>query len=104
MTRRLSGALIVAAVSALAIPAQAQELKIAIAAEPTSIDPLYHTLNPNNQVARHIFDRLVHQDTQQRLVPGLALSLMLTRRAVTLEETTHAAILSAQSTFRLSVR
>jgi peptide/nickel transport system substrate-binding protein len=74
MTRRLSGALIVAAVSALAIPAQAQELKIAIAAEPTSIDPLHHTLNPNNQVARHIFDRLVHQDTQQRLVPGLALS------------------------------
>src|SRR5205823_13232054 len=35
---------------------------------------LYHTLNPNNQVARHTFDRLVHQDARQRLVPGLALS------------------------------
>lgn len=63
-----------AAVLALASPAGAQELRVALAAEPTSIDPLYHTLNPNNQVARHIFDRLVHQDARQRLVPGLALS------------------------------
>lgn len=66
-------ALIVATL-AMASPAGAQELRIALAAEPTSIDPLYHTLNPNNQVARHIFDRLVHQDARQRLVPGLALS------------------------------
>jgi peptide/nickel transport system substrate-binding protein len=73
-TRRLWRALIVAAALAPAAPTQAQELKIAIAAEPTSIDPLYHTLNPNNQVARHVFDRLVHQDSKQHLVPGLALS------------------------------
>jgi peptide/nickel transport system substrate-binding protein len=72
MARWLSA--LVAAALALASPASAQELKIALAAEPTSIDPLYHTLNPNNQVARHIFDRLVHQDARQRLVPGLALS------------------------------
>jgi peptide/nickel transport system substrate-binding protein len=64
----LAGAL----VSGLAV--QGQELRIALSAEPTSIDPLYHTLNPNNQVARHIFDRLVHQDPKQRLLPGLALS------------------------------
>ena len=73
MARWLGGALIAAAL-ALASPAGAQELRIALAAEPTSIDPLYHTLNPNNQVARHISDRLVHQDAKQRLVPGLALS------------------------------
>ncbi len=73
MTTWRTGVLI-AAMLALASPAGAQELKIALAAEPTSIDPLYHTLNPNNQVARHIFDRLVHQDARQRLVPGLALS------------------------------
>jgi len=72
MARWLSA--LVAAALALASSASAQELKIALAAEPTSIDPLYHTLNPNNQVARHIFDRLVHQDARQRLVPGLALS------------------------------
>ena len=65
---------LVAAALALASPAGAQELKIALAAEPTSIDPLYHTFNPNNQVSRHIFDRLVHQDARQRLVPGVALS------------------------------
>lgn len=73
MTKRVTGACI-AAMLALASPAGAQDLKIALAAEPTSIDPLYHTLNPNNQVARHVFDRLVHQDARQRLVPGLALS------------------------------
>ncbi|HKX07359.1 MAG TPA: ABC transporter substrate-binding protein [Stellaceae bacterium] len=65
---------LIAMTLALASPVHAQELRIALAAEPTSIDPLYHTLNPNNQVARHIFDRLVHQDARQRLVPGLALS------------------------------
>ena len=65
---------LIAGALAFASPAGAQELRIALAAEPTSIDPLYHTLNPNNQVARHIFDRLVHQDARQRLVPGLALS------------------------------
>ena len=68
------GRALIAAALALASPAEAQELRIALAAEPTSIDPLYHTLNPNNQVARHIFDRLVHQDARQRLIPGLALS------------------------------
>lgn len=38
----------------------------------TSIDPHFHNLAPNNGVAAHIFDRLVHQDESQRLVPGLA--------------------------------
>ncbi len=38
----------------------------------TSVDPHFHNLAPNNGVAAHIFDRLVHQDEQQRLVPGLA--------------------------------
>ncbi len=72
--RKWLGFALITAVLALAAPAHAQELRIALAAEPTSIDPLYHTLNPNNQVARHIFDRLVHQDARQRLVPGLSLS------------------------------
>src|SRR5882757_10063968 len=52
-------------------PSVGQELRIGLATEPTSVDPLFHTFNPNNQLARHIFDRLVHQDTQQRLTPGL---------------------------------
>jgi len=54
--------------------APAQELKIAVGAEPTSIDPLFHNLNPNLAIARHIFDQLAAQDEKQRLQPGLALS------------------------------
>jgi peptide/nickel transport system substrate-binding protein len=52
----------------------AQELRVGLASEPTSIDPLYHTLTPNNAVAREIFDTLVGQDERQRMVPALALS------------------------------
>jgi peptide/nickel transport system substrate-binding protein len=54
--------------------ASAQELKIGVGAEATSIDPMYHNLDPNNQIARHIFDTLVDQDEKQHLVPGLATS------------------------------
>ena len=50
------------------------ELKIGLASEPTSIDPNYHNLGPNSAIAYHFFDRLVHQDNKQRLVPGLATS------------------------------
>src|SRR5579883_90591 len=68
------GWLILSILLTAARPADAQELRIGLATEPTSIDPLFHTFNPNNQIMRHIFDRLVHQDSRQRLVPGLALS------------------------------
>jgi peptide/nickel transport system substrate-binding protein len=54
--------------------AQDETLTIGLASEPTSMDPHYHNLGPNNMVALHIFDRLVGQDENQRLVPGLATS------------------------------
>jgi peptide/nickel transport system substrate-binding protein len=63
-----------AGLAATAVPAWAQELRVGLAAEPTSIDPLYHTLTPNNAVAREIFDTLVGQDEHQRMVPALAVS------------------------------
>ncbi len=50
----------------------AQDLVVGVGGNITSIDPHYHNLAPNNGVATHIFDRLVHQDEQQRLIPGLA--------------------------------
>lgn len=59
---------------AFCVAAPAQELRIAVGAEPTSIDPLFHNLNPNLAIARHIFDQLAAQDEKQRLQPGLALS------------------------------
>ena len=48
----------------------AQDLVVGVGGNITSIDPHYHNLAPNNGVATHIFDRLVHQDEQQRLIPG----------------------------------
>src|SRR5678815_5230358 len=54
--------------------AQSQELKIGIKTEPSSLDPQFHTLNPNIQVAQHFFDALVLQDPSLRPQPALALS------------------------------
>ncbi|MBX6369570.1 MAG: ABC transporter substrate-binding protein [Rhodospirillales bacterium] len=61
----------------VAFNASAQELKVGLGAPPTSMDPLYHNLDPNNQVARHIFDTLIDQDEKQRLRPALATSWKL---------------------------
>ena len=54
--------------------ASAQELTIALASEPTSIDPHFHNLTPNNALARQMFDRLIMPDAKQALEPGLATS------------------------------
>ena len=56
----------------LAGNAAAETLTIGLAAEATSMDPHFHNLTPNNQIARHIFDNLINQDEAQRLLPGLA--------------------------------
>ena len=52
----------------------AQDLKIGVSSEPSSADPHYHNLTPNNQIARHIFEPLVFMDEVQALRPGLAVS------------------------------
>jgi peptide/nickel transport system substrate-binding protein len=51
-----------------------QELKVGLSAEPSAMDPHFHNLTPNNSLLRHIFDRLTHQDENQAVIPGLALS------------------------------
>ncbi|WNJ90924.1 ABC transporter substrate-binding protein [Bosea sp. 685] len=58
----------------LSAPAMAQTLRIALASEPTAVDPHYHDLTPNNALAMHLFDGLVLQDEKQALKPGLAAS------------------------------
>ena len=58
----------------VAAPALAEDLTIGLASEPTSIDPHYHNLGPNNALSRHIFSRLILQDENQQLTPGLAVS------------------------------
>lgn len=55
-------------------PVQAQTLTLAVASAPTSVDPHYHNLAPNNSLAYHIFGKLVNTDATARPQPGLALS------------------------------
>src|SRR4029453_3714803 len=75
-SRLLQGALALAATLTLGAPAPvaAQELKIAVAADVTSIDPHFFNLFPNNNIAEHIFDKLVQMDPDSRMIPGLATS------------------------------
>ena len=54
--------------------AWAEELRVGMALEPSSIDPHYHNLIPNNAFALHIFDRLVIPDNNVQPTPGLATS------------------------------
>ena len=64
----------VSALAAFALSASvfSQELRLGVAAEPTSMDPHFHNLTPNNSMLSHIFEYLVDQDERQRLQPGLA--------------------------------
>jgi peptide/nickel transport system substrate-binding protein len=50
----------------------AQDLSLALSAEPSAMDPHYHNLTPNNALARHIFEPLVAFDSRQTPTPGLA--------------------------------
>src|SRR5438477_5020081 len=52
--------------------AVAADLAIGIGADVTAIDPHYHNVTPNNNVAAHIFDYLVLRDERQKPIPGLA--------------------------------
>ncbi len=55
-----------------ALPLAAQELRIGVASEPSSADPHFHNLGPNNQLRRNIFESLVGTDENQKLLPELA--------------------------------
>ena len=74
--RRAAFALMVSAACALACAfsptASAQELRIGMGADITSVDPHFVNLFPNNNIAWHVFDALVMLDADSRLIPGLA--------------------------------
>lgn len=70
--RRLLAA---ACAALLALPAAAQDraaLRIGVEAGPTSLDPHFASLITNIAFARHVFQPLVQQDSQQRLQPAIA--------------------------------
>ncbi len=72
MLVRLLVPLLAASVALGAGPAAASDLTIGIGADVTAIDPHYHNVTPNNNVAAHIFDYLVLRDERQKPIPGLA--------------------------------
>lgn len=72
--RQVLGVVASFAVLAFAAPAAAQAITIGLAADVTSIDPHYINLIPNNNIAEHLFDKLVQMDADSRLIPGLAVS------------------------------
>jgi peptide/nickel transport system substrate-binding protein len=70
--RGLAVAALAAAIPAL--PLAAQELRIGFASEPSSADPHFHNVGPNNQMRRNLFESLVGTDEAQQLLPLLATS------------------------------
>jgi peptide/nickel transport system substrate-binding protein len=53
-------------------PSTAQELRIGLASQPSSIDPHFHNLTPNNAMLGHVFERLIETAPDNKLIPGLA--------------------------------
>ncbi|WP_341248992.1 ABC transporter substrate-binding protein [Cupriavidus pauculus] len=65
------------AAALMLLPAQAahaEDLRIGLAADVTSMDPHWNNAGPNNAIALHIFESLVFMDKNARYIPGLALS------------------------------
>lgn len=60
------------AMAALAGPAMAEDITIGTRSEPSSMDPYFHNLGPNNAMIGHVFERLVDFDANQQLFPSLA--------------------------------
>ncbi|MSQ19970.1 MAG: ABC transporter substrate-binding protein [Betaproteobacteria bacterium] len=67
---RMLGACLLLWASAL----NAQSITIGLGADVTSIDPHFHLLTPNANVAEHVFETLISKDERQRMKPGFALS------------------------------
>ncbi|HLR78570.1 MAG TPA: ABC transporter substrate-binding protein, partial [Burkholderiaceae bacterium] len=60
------------ALASVVLPARAQDLVIALRSEPTSLDPQYHALTSNIQIAKTVFDPLVRTDGDGTPIPALA--------------------------------
>jgi peptide/nickel transport system substrate-binding protein len=72
--RRGLAVALAAVLAAAAAPALARPLTIAVAAEPSSMDPLFSRTGNNQAAAENIFDRLVSTDENMQLQPGLAVA------------------------------
>ena len=63
-----------AAALALVLPslALAASLTVGLGTDVTALDPHYHNLTPNNNVAAHVFGYLVDRNEKSQPIPGLA--------------------------------
>ena len=76
-----------------AAPTHAADLRIALSSAPSAMDPHFHNLGANLNVAANIFDTLVRMDADSKIEPGLAESWKL------LDERTWEFKLRAGATF-----
>jgi peptide/nickel transport system substrate-binding protein len=67
--RRIAAAALASFMPALAAAAS---LTVGLGTDVTAIDPHYHNLTPNNNVAGHIFGYLVDRNEKSQPIPGLA--------------------------------
>lgn len=74
LSRLLVALALVVAAGGFASGVRASDLRIALATEPSTVDPHFHVTTPNMAFSTHLFDRLVHMDEKQSLIPGLAVS------------------------------
>lgn len=61
------------AAALMLLPAQAahaEDLRIGLAADVTSMDPHWNNAGPNNAIALHIFESLVFMDKNARYIPA----------------------------------
>lgn len=78
--RLLRAASLVAALSLVtAAPLAAQAaspttLVVGLSGDITSLDPHFHNVTPNSNVAEHMFEALIAKDEKMRMKPGLATS------------------------------
>ena len=70
--KRTTLAAVAITIGAAAQPVSAQSLTAAFASEPSSVDPLYHNLGPNNATRKHMFEALVGEDENLGIIPMLA--------------------------------
>jgi len=69
---RVRHVLAVVLLALVACVATAADLTIGLGTDVTSMDPHYHNLTPNNNVAQHVFGLLVQRNEKEQLEPGLA--------------------------------
>ena len=65
------------AAAVIAATANAADITVGLSAAPSSADPHFHQVGPNNALSRHVFGTLIKSDAALRLHPSLALSWTL---------------------------